>query len=270
VRSIFQVFIGALLVALLLTNSARGQVFRVLHTFTNSPDGALPSASLVFDGIFLYGTTQNGGTLTNGTLFRIRPDGSDYARLINLSVDAGKNPYGSPTLNGSQLYFTTMSGGSSNNGTMVSIIGPGNTNSAYIWSAPKNFSTNEGFGCNGGLALSGGVLYGTMQGYPVPVAPPGRDNLFKIQTDGSSFTILTNLTGLNPQGGLTAGAGVLYGATERGGTGAGSIYCWDIASAKYTVIWSFTNGDGADPNGYLLLSGTNLFGTTWSGGAAGA
>src|SRR5215831_21241181 len=48
---------------------------RVLHSFGEA-DGAWPRGSLVAAGGFLYGATTLGGDGKNGTVFRVRPDGT--------------------------------------------------------------------------------------------------------------------------------------------------------------------------------------------------
>jgi uncharacterized repeat protein (TIGR03803 family) len=65
-------------------------------------------------------------------------------------------------------------------------------------------------------------------------------------------------------------AGNLYGTTLSGGTAnAGVVYMVDAAGQE-TVLYSFTGGsDGARPNaGVTLDAAGNLYGTTFSGGAA--
>lgn len=243
--------------------------YTVMHTFTNAADGARPSGGLAYDGFFLYGTTFSGGTHNNGILYRIRPDGNDYSLLIDLITSDGQNPVGSPTTNGFNLNFTTTGGGAYGNGSMIGVINPGITNGFFSYGMLKSFGAGNGIQCNGSLVLSGGTLYGTMFGYPVPIAPPGGDNVFRIQPDGSAFSIVTNLTGQNPVGGLAAGSGVLYGAAWHGGDGNGAIFRIDLATTNYGVIKVFTNADGVAPNGSLLLNGTNLFGTTAQGGTDG-
>ena len=44
---------------------------KVLHTFTNGPDGGSPSAALLLYQGALYGTTAYGGAYTYGTVFSI-------------------------------------------------------------------------------------------------------------------------------------------------------------------------------------------------------
>jgi uncharacterized repeat protein (TIGR03803 family) len=46
---------------------------KVLHTFTNGPDGGSPDAALLLYQGALYGTTMIGGADGNGTVFRYTP-----------------------------------------------------------------------------------------------------------------------------------------------------------------------------------------------------
>ncbi|MEO8657542.1 MAG: choice-of-anchor tandem repeat GloVer-containing protein [Bryobacteraceae bacterium] len=74
-----------------------------------------------------------------------------------------------------------------------------------------------------------------------------------------------------PQAGVIRdAAGNLYGTTQLGGTmNAGVVYKLDTANHA-TVLYSFTGGvDGGTPYGNLTADPTgNLYGTTYSGGAA--
>src|SRR5215831_2612351 len=71
---------GAALALLLAGCPARSRTsststVRVLHSFGEA-DGAWPRGSLVAAGGFLYGATTLGGDAKNGTVFRVRPDGT--------------------------------------------------------------------------------------------------------------------------------------------------------------------------------------------------
>jgi uncharacterized repeat protein (TIGR03803 family) len=46
---------------------------KVLHSFTNGPDGGSPDAALLLYQGALYGTTMLGGAYSNGTVFRYTP-----------------------------------------------------------------------------------------------------------------------------------------------------------------------------------------------------
>lgn len=71
-----------------------GSGFQTLYTFTKGSDGGYPYAALLLgqDGA-LYGTTVQGGTTGNGTLFKINSDGSGFQTLYNFtgSDDGGQS-----------------------------------------------------------------------------------------------------------------------------------------------------------------------------------
>src|SRR5215831_3280483 len=57
---------------------AGAQTFEVLHAFKGAPDGQSPAASLVRDAAGnLYGTTQNGGSDDDGTVFKLNAAGHE-------------------------------------------------------------------------------------------------------------------------------------------------------------------------------------------------
>ncbi len=52
----------------------------------NGLNGSFPRASLVSDGTFLYGTTALGGANGRGVLFKIKPDGTMFTKLIDFGL----------------------------------------------------------------------------------------------------------------------------------------------------------------------------------------
>src|ERR1035437_9169964 len=83
-----------------------------LLDFAGATNGNDPYGSLISDGTFLYGMTQYGGTDSLGVIFKIKPDGSGYAKLIDFtSVANGSNPSGSLISDGTFLYGMTYGGG---------------------------------------------------------------------------------------------------------------------------------------------------------------
>jgi uncharacterized repeat protein (TIGR03803 family) len=88
-------------------------VFTDLHDFIGNPDGGGPNTGLTLgtDGNF-YGTTSVGtGQATNGTIFRVSPQGS-VSVLDAFNGTDGANPYGGllQHTNG-VLYGATVNGG---------------------------------------------------------------------------------------------------------------------------------------------------------------
>lgn len=82
-------------------------------------NGTNPTGSLVSDGTFLYGMTEQGGTYGCGVFFKIKPDGTMFAKLLDFSGAAnGCNPYGSLLYDGNFLYGMTSNGGTYSAGTI--------------------------------------------------------------------------------------------------------------------------------------------------------
>src|SRR5206468_8522192 len=123
---------------------------------------------------------------------------------------------------------------------------------------------------DGGLILLGNTLYGTTE-----------RAVFALHTDGTGFTNLHTFTGGSdgaiPFAGLITNlsGNTLYGTTRYGGpSGYGNVFAVNTDGTGFTTLYSFTatspsiNTDAAVPSG-LVLSGSTLYGTAWSGGGCG-
>lgn len=100
---------------------------RVLHSFDGN-DGANPKAGLILDaGGNLYGTTQYGGTYSDGTVFELLlgTNGKWTERVLHSFSNNrkdGTNPEAGVILDSSgNLYGTTRSGGTYDSGTVFEI-----------------------------------------------------------------------------------------------------------------------------------------------------
>ena len=264
--------------------STDGTGFTNIHDFTGSSDGARPVAALAVSTNFLYGTTFGGGTTGNGTVFRVKTDGTGFTNLHNFTAGSdGGFPLAELVLSGNTLYGTRNMG-SHGNGTVFKI----NTDGTGFTSI-RSFSTTSGSaGTNSdgalpvtGLVLSGNTLYGTT----VHGGTAGNGTLFRLNTSGSSFTNLHSFTatvtayGINsdgamPHGGLVLAGNTLYGTTEFGGNeGAGVVFEVKNDGTGFTNLHSFhwmvsnKNTDGAQPAASLVLAGSTLYGTTSHGGS---
>jgi uncharacterized repeat protein (TIGR03803 family) len=124
-----------------------------------------------------------------------------------------------------------------------------------------------------GLILSGNTLYGTAQ-YG---GTSGQGTVFAVHTDGTGFTNLYSFTGgggAYPYAGLILSGNTLYGTAEYGGSSdCGTVFAVHTNGTGFTNLHSFTalngnsgNGDGANPQAGLILSGTTLYGTAVTGG----
>ena len=250
--------------------------FGVVHNFTGA-DGASPLAGLVQDSNgTLYGMTNTGGSVAQGTIFKMAPHGSSFTVLHNFTGGAtdGANPHGG-LIRGADgaLYGATTNGGASNLGAIFKIATDG-SGLTVLYSFAGG--STDGASPYGGLIQGpDGTVYGTTR-------VGGSDNLgtvFRIAPDGSGFTILHNFTGgvidgATPNSSLIQGPdGTLYGTTVIGGSEGNSGTIFKIApdGSGFTVLRSFTGGstDGANPFGSLIVGRDGkLYGTTRLGGSA--
>jgi len=163
------------------------------------------------DGNF-YGTTDEGGALDDGTIFKMTAGGTPTT-LYSFSGGDGSGPYGGLIqATDGNFYGTTYRGGANSLGTIFKITPGGTLTTLYSF-------TN---GADGELPFAGltqatdGNFYGTTFG-----------TIFKI-TPGGTLTTLYSFTGESrPHGGLIqATDGNLYGTTQYGGAngGLGTIF----------------------------------------------
>ncbi len=120
------------------------------------------------------------------------------------------------------------------------------------------------------FSADGSTLYGmTADG-----GANGEGNIFSIPVTGGTPTNLASFNGTdgeNSPGSLTLSPNglTLYGMTEDGGSGYGTIFSIPVTGGTPTTLASFNLTDGAYPDGSLTLSadGSTLYGTTYGGGA---
>ena len=236
-------------------SAANGIVFRmdtngtgytVLHTFTNTPDGANPYASLVLNGGTLYGTTIYGGLYGRGTVFKLATNGLAFSVIYNFSnAPDAVNPYGRLVLVSNLLYGTSQSGGSSNTGTLFMLATNGG-NYAVLHSFNGPNAASDGGYPKAGLVFNGGLLYGDTSSY----GSGGGGTLFQMSTNGTGFAVLKNLNnttdGGTPQAGLILNnAGTLFGtAYLDGSAGSGTFFSLLFAPTITAQPQSFTVQNG--------------------------
>jgi uncharacterized repeat protein (TIGR03803 family) len=259
-----------------------------LDNYTNR-DGAYPQCRLVLLGDTLYGTTTDGGSGGEGTVFAVNIDGAGFTNLHNFTtLDDGLNsdgaePMGGLVLSGDTLlYGTTMAGGTNGSGTVfgINIDGTGYTN-VY------GFEGSDGFAPAAAMILSGDTLYGTTEYGGTWDA----GTVFAVNTDGTGFTNVSSFTEINfseltdaytnsegayPLGSLILSGSTLYGTAPSGGSsGTGTVFAVNTDGTGLTNLHSFgaydtntyTNSDGASPEGSLVLLGDTLYGAAGSGGS---
>ena len=256
--------INYLMIALLFCFVNTKAQFSLLNNFTGGTDGSNPFGTCVSDGTFLYGMTYGGGTNNLGTLFKIKPDGTGYSKLIDFSGTLdGSYPVGSLMYDGTYLYGMTTAGGINNMGVVFKIMPNGTGfNKLMDFSGALNGRNSQGT-----LVSDGTFLYGiTYQG-----GSNDQGTIFKIMPNGSGYAKLMDfvspVTGGNPIGGLIYDGTYLYGQANFGGTGGlGVVFKVLSDGSGYTKLLEFSGTNGNGPYGSLLADGANLYGMTRRGG----
>ena len=265
-----------------------GTGYMVLRSFDAGLGGPYePTAALVQgnDG-FLYGTTQFGGVLGAGAVFKVSTNGTGYATLHQFGIGTdGQSPQASliQGLDGA-LYGTTALGGAgaqagaSGFGTVYKLNTDGLGETVL-----HSFMPGGGDGqypYTAGLVQGkDGVLYGMTQqgGSTASNSNSGYGTVFKLNPDGTGFNILHNFKTTTSDGQfpnstlLLSHDGVLYGATESGGSYSnGLVFSLNTDGTGYRVLYEFgaSPTDGRYPAAPLVQANDGgLFGTTKAGGA---
>lgn len=251
--------------------NTNGTGFAVLYSFTVAPTGFL---TLYEDlsNTYLYGLTTTGGDHSKGTVFRIKTSGADYETLYSFAGGAtdGDKPVGALTLSGTTFYGVTLRGGSDDFGALFKIDAVG---SPYQCLYSFQGSLSDRAGPNGFLTLSGSILYGM-------TAADSTGNpatIYRINTDGAGFQTLYTFSWSEfwtidgPYCPLVVAGPRLYGGNPESGD-RGTVFKVNTDGTGYETMHAFAGGttDGAMStlnDGFLLLSGSTLYGTTWMGGA---
>jgi uncharacterized repeat protein (TIGR03803 family) len=147
------------------------------------------------------------------------------------------------------------------------VVTPAGWTTAQIFTNLHNFDrVSEGAVPRAGLVLSGNALYGTANSG----GSSGDGTIFKVNTDGTSFTNLHSFNyydGSGPQAGLELSGNTLYGTAERGGgLNNGTVFAISTNGTDFTNIYNLDGGHASNPDAGLFLSGNTLYGTAKYGG----
>ncbi len=254
--------------------TGRGTAFKIrndgtdytkLMDFVGTSTGANPYGSLFSDGTFLYGMTIRGGASNTGAIFKIKPDGTGFIKLLDLNNTTGSFPRGSLISDGTFLYGTTTQGGTGLKGTVFRI----NPDGTGFTKLADHDGDTSGPQPEGTLLLDGSVLYGVRSSG----GTARFGTVFKVTTGGSGFSpVFTfEITGSRPVGQPVYDGTFLYGMTTTGGAyDAGTIYKIRPDGTGFEIIFDFDGAaDGSRPGGSLFYDGTFLYGMTSQGGANG-
>lgn len=241
--------------------------FHLLYSFKGQPDGAEPGHGplVVLDGS-LYGTTRYGGAHGRGTVFEIKPDGS---QKVFYSFAGGKgdgsNPRAGLVAFDGALYGTTENAGSGGIGYGTAFEVTTDAKERVLY----NFDGYNGAYPHSALFVDAGVLYGTTLNY-------GKEfdgTLFALTTAGQLKVLYAfgrKGAGAKPYAGPQFFGGQIYGSTLFGPADedlSGLVYQQKVnGRPRWLHKFGIQRGDGAMPHGRLVMLGGVLYGTTDKGG----
>jgi uncharacterized repeat protein (TIGR03803 family) len=260
-----------------------GGVYTNIYSFgADAIDGSTPVGALVQgrDGN-LYGTTLSGGSNNFGTIFRIDPNGSNYAVLHRFAGgfyygnNDGLTSYGSLVEGPDGYFYGTASQGGTNScscGVVYRISPGGSYTTLYSFAdSPDGANPQAGLvlGSDGnfyGTTFGGGKTNFTAFGTIFRISPGGQyTNLYSITTPGQG----------EPGAPLVQGSdGNFYGTTELGGENFNGTVFKLVAglspSANQITRLNFSGSDvlltiaSVAHETYQLQYSTDLFSGGWS------
>jgi uncharacterized repeat protein (TIGR03803 family) len=189
----------------------------VVYSFRRgSVDGSGPESDLIATRGNLYGSTFDGGTEGDGTVFAISTtNGSFGEERVVYSFRGGKDgarPLGRLLDDNGTLYGTTSQGGGAKNaGTVFSIDASGTERVLYRFKGKP-----DGASPRGGVILANGMLFGTT----ASGGAGGQGSIFSLTTNGKEtllYSFKGRPDGAGPVAGLVAAGNTLYGTTSSGG-----------------------------------------------------
>lgn len=256
-------------------NPADG-TYTVLRRLNAAADGSGPSGGLLqLANGDLFGTTVGGGSFNAGTIFKLRPDGSEFTVLRHFQASGDcRNPQ-APLMQASngRIYGTAYNGGGFGYGGIFSVNSDG---ADYAILTGFNLTNFPAFIPKQPLAglIEGpdGALYGCTE----LGGTAGKGAVFRVTTNGV-LTVIKSL-GLvaggaeNPNASLLLGAdGRLYGTALAGTAGFGCVFTMDLDGGNFDTIRNLglAPKDAREPRTSLIQSPSGaLLGTSRVGGTA--
>jgi uncharacterized repeat protein (TIGR03803 family) len=249
----------------------------IVHEFGGGSTGQWPYAGLLLakDGYF-YGSTSGGLTDDWGTLYRVKPDGSDFSTVHVFSGGADGGWTETPLLQGQDgaLYGASAFGSDGQGGQIFA-------GSVFRLTLDGQFTVLHTFNPDTG---DGGVVTqplaqdanGTLYGASTAGGALQQGSIFSVRPDGTGYKILHEFDGGIDGGSVESVAigsnGKLFALAYNGGTtGDGTIVMMNTDGSGFKKLHDFdhTKGEGRHPRAGLvaLYGDAFLYGTSEAGGA---
>ena len=225
---------------------------------TANVNGGMPNGGeLYLENDYLFGLTY-----TKDVVFKVKTDGTGFARLFDFSSPNGQRPIGSLISDGTFLYGVTEAGGSNNWGTLFKIK-PDGTGYANIY---EFFNSTLYSNPHGSLLSDGTYFYGMAVNCIYKIKPDGTNFDTIVIFRGASNGSLNNFNTYN-QGTLIYDGVHLFGMTNEGGlSNKGIVFKVKPDGTGFTKLVDFTGTNGQTPHGSLIIAGNDVYGMTTFGG----
>jgi len=253
--------------------------YKVVYSFSGSPDGQNPEASLVDLHGALYGTTSGGGSSGSGAVYRITTSGAEKVLYSFAGGSDGSHPLSALVNVNGALYGTTELGGTgtckvegreNGCGTAYSVTTTGTEQVLHTFTGNADGELPKASLIDVNGTLYGTTLFGGKYGHRHHHGI-GDGTVFSISATGTEHVLHSfghASDGDHPGASLIDVNGTLYGTTVSGGYyGVGTVFSV-TTSDKEKVLHSFAGyQDGANPSALVDVNGA-LYGTTQGGGGA--
>jgi len=217
--------------------------FKSIYSFAGGNDGCEPGRSVIRDAAGnVYGTTEAGGPLNLGTVFKVDITGHESVLYAFTGESDGAFPDNDLVRDkNGNLYGTTITGGDGGCGTLFKIDTKGKESVFYAFVGDGIHACAP---TGSPVIDSSGNLYGPAQG-----GAYASGYIFKIDAKGNftdvlDFGLFPSVNGADPLSDLTFGPrGILYGTTSYGGDlscssiGCGTVF--EISNGVETVLHAF-------------------------------
>lgn len=255
------------LAAVVFVPLASADSVTVIHHFSSPEHGSNLAPGLA-DGLDgrLYGVTRGGGTFGKGTLFSIRPNGSQYRTIFTFDGDTtGLNTEAVMLGSNGRLFGTSLTGPlpDPDPGSLFSVKRDGSG-----FEVLHRFNGFDGEDPSPYLVEdNAGVIYGTTEINGEDEANGiffGEGTVFALNLDGSGFRVLkvfSHSDGASPANGVVlATDGRLYGTTDFGGAyDSGTLFSLARDGTGFTVHREFGAPGEGGPSIVRLLAGSDGF-----------
>ena len=209
----------------------------ILYVFQGGEDGALPLGGLTSDkSMALYGTTQQGGTASVGTVYKLTPPAKGETSWTKTTLYSfqggdsdGANPSGRLAVSADGAVFgTTPYGNSFNSGIAYELTPPADGQNTWTETIIQVAAHTFGPSIAGLQHLNNGDLVGTGSLGVFKLRPPlSGQSQWKYK---AVYTFKGGKTdGEYPIGGaLLLSGGMIFGTTETGGPGKCNHGCGSV------------------------------------------